>query len=195
MEYFLRKERKEKREITPARWLLQRHLDARLAITFLHALPLLPRYSSSFVSFDHVFSPTRATISFFHLSNDIASLVSPGAEVCSDRGLSPKIRARAGKLVSSFRVRRGRKRDFSRSSVDDSSKVGDNSFVSFAAVQSKSLSYLRFRRTLRVNFLAWRDNLVAKSLSTACRSSLQPELILSKERDETRYASRSEERR
>lgn len=118
------------------------------------------------------FFPMRATISFFHLSNDIASLVSPGAEVCSDRGLSPKIRARAGKLVSSFRVRRGRKRDFSRSSVDDSSKVGDNSFVSFAAVQSKSLSYLRFRRTLRVNFLAWRDNLVAKSLSTACRSSL-----------------------
>lgn len=106
-----------------------------------------------------------------------------------------RIRARAGKLVSSFRVRRGRKRDFSRSSVDDSSKVGDNSFLSFAAVQSKSLSYLRFRRTLRVNFLAWRDNLVAKSLSTACRSSLQPELILSKERDETRYASRSEERR
>lgn len=57
-----------------------------------------------------------------------------------------RIRARAGKLVSSFRVRRGRKRDFSRCSVDDSSKVGDNSFLSFAAVQSKSLSYLRFRR-------------------------------------------------
>lgn len=156
---------------------------------YSHATPP-PHFSS--VSFDHVFSPTRATISFFHLSNDKPSFTRSGS-LLGSRPLA-RIWARAGKLVSSFRVRRGRKRDFSRSSVDDSSKVGDNSFLSFAAVQSKSLSYLRFRRTLRVNFLAWRDNLVAKSLSTVCRSSLQPELILSKERDETRYASRSEER-
>lgn len=177
MEYFLRKERKrkEKREITPARWLLQRHLDARLAITFLHALPLLPRYSSSTLLLRFV----RPRF-FPNASNDLLlpsferhykpSFTRSGS-LLGSRPLA-RIRARAGKLVSSFRVRRGRKRDFSRSSVDDSSKVGDNSFLSFAAVQSKSLSYLRFRRTPRVNFLAWRDNLVAKSLSTACRSSL-----------------------
>lgn len=146
------------------------------------------------VSFDHVFSNASNDLLLPSFERHCKPSFTRSASLLGSRPLA-RIRARAGKLVSSFRVRRGRKRDFSRSSVDDSSKVGDNSFLSFAAVQSKSLSYLRFRRTLRVNFLAWRDNLVAKSLSTACRSSLQPELILSKERDETRYASRSEERR
>lgn len=82
MEYFFyekRKERKgkERREITAARWLLQRHLDARLAITFLHALPPPTFPSTTF------FSPTTSSPTL--LSNDVTSLVSPGAEVCSDR--------------------------------------------------------------------------------------------------------------
>lgn len=55
-----------------------------------------------------------------------------------------RMQARAGKLVSSFRVRRGRKREKFANPVDDSSKVGDNS------IQSKSLSYLPFRRIFRV---------------------------------------------
>lgn len=55
-----------------------------------------------------------------------------------------RMQARAGKLVSSFRVRRGRKREKFVYPVDDSSKVGDNS------IQSKSLSYLPFRRIFRV---------------------------------------------
>lgn len=76
MEYFFyekRKERKgkERREITAARWLLQRHLDARLAITFLHALPPPTFPSTTF------FSPTTSSPTL--LSNDVTSLVSPGA--------------------------------------------------------------------------------------------------------------------
>lgn len=153
-----------------------------------------PRSSSSHVSFDHVFFPNDVLPNPPFERRYKPSFIRSGS-LLGSRPLA-RMQARAGKLVSSFRVRRGRKREKFANPVDDSSKVGDNS------IQSKSLSYLPFRRIFRViSIRSLRASTFSRGQSR-CETSVRDrvslvdlynrELILSKERerDETRFSQR-----